>query len=295
MKGNRLLFVLVMVLAGISFKTSGQTTVPFEMAPSGHILIKARVNNVEGNFILDTGGGLTLLTKKFSEKLTNLQKLDREYTAFRATGEKITADLYTTDEIKIADFTDSAPFMMIYDVDFGPIDGLISLMTFRNQPFTIDYDQKKVIIETPAGMKARSAKGNIIPLQVDSSRDITLDIFTFVKVNGKLTLQFLVDSGAGNNVFHINSKHMKALGVDAADTSKVVKIIRKSEFNDKIETAVYKSEIQQIAAKDYPQIRYANPKVSFIDGLIYDGTMSLNWFGKQITIDMPKKQMIVGK
>jgi hypothetical protein len=70
---------------------------------------------------------------------------------------------------------------------------------------------------------------------------------------------------------------------------------RKSEFNDKIETVIYKSEIQEIAAKDYPQIRFASPKVSFIDGLIYDGTMSLNWFGKQITIDMPKKQMIVGR
>lgn len=50
-----------------------------------------------------------------------------------------------------------------------------------------------------------------------------------------------------------------------------------------------------MAAKDYPQIRFANPKVSFIDGLIDDGTMSLNWFGNQITIDMPKNQMIVGK
>jgi len=63
--------------------------------------MKASVNGVEGNFILDTGEGITLLTTKFSIKFSHLQKLNREYTAFRATGEKITADLYTTDQIMI--------------------------------------------------------------------------------------------------------------------------------------------------------------------------------------------------
>ena len=292
---RRTLFFIIASFLVVIRSLSAQTGLPFEMTPSGHMLIKAKVNGVEGNFILDTGAGITLLTKKFSTRLTNLQKLNREYTAFRATGEKITADLYTTDQIMIAGFKDANPNLMIFDVDFGPIDGLISLMTFKNQPFTIDYEQKKVIIETPASLKTRKARGYILPLQIESSRDITLDIFTFVQVNKKMTLQFLIDSGAGTNVFHINAKHLQELGVDVSDTSKVVKRTRKSEFNKEIETSIYSTEIAGITARDYPQISLSKPKVSFIEGLIYDGTSSLNWFGKLITINVAGKEMIVGK
>lgn len=292
---RRTLFLIIASFLVVIRSLSAQTGLPFEMAPSGHMLIKAKVNGVEGNFILDTGAGITLLTKKFSTRLTNLQKLNREYTAFRATGEKITADLYTTDQIMIAGFKDANPNLMIFDVDFGPIDGLISLMTFKNQPFTIDYEQKKVIIETPASLKTRKARGYILPLQIESSRDITLDIFTFVQVNKKMTLQFLIDSGAGTNVFHINAKHLQELGVDVSDTSKVVKRTRKSEFNKEIETSIYSTEISGITATYYPQISVSKPKVSFIEGLIYDGTSSLNWFGKLITINVAGKEMIVGK
>ncbi|MBE9462320.1 retropepsin-like aspartic protease [Dyadobacter subterraneus] len=295
MKSISFKIILIAIWGMTSISAHAQTSIPFEIAPSGHITIKAIVNGIEGNFILDTGAGLTLLTKKFSSKMANVQKLNREYTAFRATGEKITADLYTTDQIMIGDFKDPGPTMMIFDVELGPFDGLISLMSFKNQPFTVDYDQKKLIIETPGSFKIRKTKGNILPLQIESSRDITLDIFTFVQVNKKLTLQFLVDSGAGANVFHINAKHLQELGVDVSDTSKVIKRTRKSEFNKDIETSIYSTNVAEIAAKDFPQIHVNEPKVLFIEGLIYDGTSSLNWFGKQITIDVSGKQMIVGK
>jgi predicted aspartyl protease len=295
MKCKSFKIILTAVWGMTIIAAHAQTTIPFEIAPSGHITIKAKVNGVDGNFILDTGAGLTLLTKKFSSRMTNLQKLNRDYTAFRATGEKITENLYTTDQIMIEDFKDSDPKMMIFDVELGPFDGLISLMSFRNQPFTIDYDQKRIIMETPGSLKTRKGKGNILPLQIESSRDIRLDIFTFVQVNKKLTLQFLIDSGAGTNVFHINAKYLQELGVDVSDTSKVVRKTRKSEFNKDVETSIYSTKIVEISAKDFPQIHVTKPKVSFIEGLIYDGTSSLNWFGKQITIDVAGKEMIIGK
>jgi predicted aspartyl protease len=65
-----------------------QTSIPFEITNAGHILIKASVNGIEGNFLFDTGGGLTLITKTFSDKLSGLHKQDGGYTSFRATGER---------------------------------------------------------------------------------------------------------------------------------------------------------------------------------------------------------------
>lgn len=57
-------------------------------------MVKAKINGVEGNFIFDTGAGLTLITKAFSDKIGKLHKQDGSFTGFRATGEKLTADLY---------------------------------------------------------------------------------------------------------------------------------------------------------------------------------------------------------
>jgi len=44
---------------------TGKDEIPFELLPSGHILVKAKIDSVEGSFIFDTGAGITVFTKKF--------------------------------------------------------------------------------------------------------------------------------------------------------------------------------------------------------------------------------------
>jgi len=282
-----ILFLFILTVAGKSY---AQQSIPFELTPQGHIMLKAKINGIEGNFLFDTGAGLTLITKTFANKLGKLHKQDGSYTGFRATGEKLVADLYDAQTVALGSFVEHNPQLTIFDVNLGPIDGLISLMSFRDQPFTIDYTHKKIIFETAKSINSIRKSGHQIPLELEQSRGKALTIFAYFVVNSKLTLQFSIDSGAGNDVYRINSRHIAALGIDTATAGKIV---IPSEFNPNVKTIIFQANVKSIAAKTVPSVVCRDVKASFIDGLIYDGILTLNWIGKQVTFDLKKQEMIV--
>jgi hypothetical protein len=283
------LLICILLIRSLSY---AQSTIPFDVTPQGHILVKAKINGIEGNFIFDTGAGLTLITKKFSDKIGKLHKQDGTYTGFRATGEKLNAELYDAQTVALGEFVEHNPVLTIFDVDLGTIDGLISLMSFRKQPLTIDYTNKKLVFETEKSLSAIRKAGHHIPLQLEESRDKALTLFAYFMVNNKLNLQLSMDSGAGSNSYRFNSKYITALGVDTVNAKKLV---IPSEFDPKIKTIIYQSTVNSIAAKASPAVDCKDVNASFIDGLIYDGIISINWLGKQITFDLQQKDMIVQK
>jgi predicted aspartyl protease len=283
-------YFLVTCLLLICQQTFAQKSIPFEITPAGHILIKATVNGVTGNFLFDTGGGLTLLTKTFSNKLSGLHKQDGGYTAFRATGEKMNVDLYDATSLTIGAYEEKAPVLTIIDVNLGPIDGLISLMSFQNQPVTIDYEHHQLVFETSESMVNIKKKSKTIQLQLEVSRGKALDIFAYFIVNKKLKLQFLLDSGAGKDVFRINAAYLPQLGID---TTTGAVSYKESEFNPAVKTKMLRTGVPSITAHDVPGVAVTDVKAAFIEGLIYDGTMSLNWIGKKLTIDLKNAVMLV--
>ena len=288
---NRYKIVLLLIgLLCINVVADAQSSIPFTITAQGHIMVKVSINGVEGNFIFDTGAGLTVITKAFASKINGLAKEDGGLTLFRATGEKMTVDLYKANTLSLGSFVEQNPQLTIVDAIFGEIDGLISLMSFRNQPFTIDYNKKQIIFETGETLAAIKKQGSVVPLQFDISRDKTLDVFVYVVVNNKLTLQFCIDSGAGANIYRINGKYISALGVD---TAAAIKTYHPSEFNPDIKTAIYSANLQSLAIKGFPAINVQNVKTQFIDGLIYDGIVWLSWIGKQVTLDLPHSEMVV--
>lgn len=282
------LFFLLSVIFNLS--VAAQTSVPFELTNEGHIIVKGKINGVEGNFIFDTGAGMTVISKKYALKINGLTKQEAGFTGLRETGEKLTIDLYQGKLLTLDSFIEDKPVMGVLDVDFGPYDGLISLKSFKNQPFTIDYEHKEITFETFSSLAHIEKKGRIIPIQMDIFRDKTVDVFAYFKVNDKLTLQLLIDGGAGKDVYFINTNYLEALGVDTLNAKKRYK---QSEFNHNEKVTVYMAAIQSITAKSQPEIKVQNVKASFIPGLIYDGKVSLNWIGKQITFDLKKEEMIV--
>lgn len=288
-----LLFLIFIALTSETLQA--QTTVPITITNQGHVMVKAKINGVEGNFVFDTGAGLTLVTKKFSDKIKGLNKQDGGYTAFRATGEKLDADLYDAASLTIGSFTETNPVLTIFDVDFGPIDGLISLMSFKKQVVTLDYTNKQLIFETPKSFAELKNKGKTVALQLEISRDKSLDMFAYFNINDKLNLQFSIDSGSGNNVYRINSKYMPLLGIDSTDTTNVKVSAKPSDFNPAVLSKIYTANLQSIALKDLPSAKLENQKASFVEGLIYDGIVSLGWIGKKITIDVNHAQLIINE
>jgi hypothetical protein len=203
MKKNSLLSypILFLFTMLIDLSATAHTSVPFTFTTEGHILVDRSINGVAGKFIFDTGAGMTAISKKYADKVNSLIKQEAGFTGIRETGEKLSIDLYRGKSLLVGPFMESNPQMGVIDSDFGPCDGLISLKSFSNQPVTIDYEHQEIIFETPASISHIEKTGHIIPLQMDISRDKTLDIFAYFKVNDKIMLQLLIDSGAGKDVY----------------------------------------------------------------------------------------------
>lgn len=264
-------------------------TIPFTLLGSGHILVKAKINNIEGNFIFDTGAGLNLLTKKFADNIKDLKKTDGFYTGHRATGEQIIADLWDTDSFEIGNQKLNAEKFTVIDMNF-PVDGLISLLPFRNIPITIDYKNKVLVLETEKSVKELAKKGISLPIQVSDELGKALDIATYVKLDDKLVVQMNLDSGAGFNVFRFSSRYMQSLGIDPSKTE--VKY-QKSDFKPTEGNNYYYTNLSKINAQSSNKISVTNFKATFIDGLIYEAIGSINWLGDKITIDIRNKNMII--
>ncbi len=286
--------VLILLFQTLCFsQTNLKNEIPFDLLPSGHILIKAKVDNVEGNFIFDTGAGITVLTKSFFQKLKDTTKQDGGYTGFRATGERLDIDLYKVKNFELGNVKKLTDEVSWLDVNLGGIDGIISLKSVEQYPFTLDFEKKVIRIESPASLTALRKISKVIPVQLEQSRDRSLTIFALFKVNDKLTLQFSMDSGAGKDVYRINSKHLQTLGINPADTAVVKRIDKKSEFDTAFVSSIYIAGIDKISPAAQLSVSVSKPTIQFVDGLIYDGIIWINWLGKQISFDLANRQLLV--
>ncbi|MGQ7854086.1 aspartyl protease family protein [Pedobacter sp. WC2501] len=271
---------ILSILLFLSLKINAQ--MPFTTNTSGHIIIKAKINNVEGNFILDTGAGLNAIFTKFSQKLKN-EKTGNFFVGHRATGEELNLDLYnaTGFEMNNKKFKDQQ--YAIVDLDFGDIDGIISLQPFINTPLTIDYLNKKIVFD-----KATKNEKNI-DIQIADYAGRALDIFTYIKLNNTLKIQTLLDSGAGKKSFWFSSKLMEPLALNKADF-KAVPV--KSDF--KKENNYYIGKLSELNTVNNLR-KMEGLDVAFVDGLIYEGKTSIDWLGNVLTIDIAKKKIFIAE
>lgn len=270
----------------LSFIVQAQNIVPFTIGEYGHIMIKVKVDNVEGNFIFDTGAGLNLYFNKFAKKLAE-KKSYNFYVGHRATGEPIECPLYHSESLMIGktDFKNQA--YTIFDVDFPNIDGLISLQMFQNIPVTIDYEKSELVF----GDLKKEDKKRYIDIQIADYAGKAIDIFTNVKLNDNITIQVLLDSGAGRNSFNLSSRLLEALALDKANF-KITEV--KSEFNNSKSNKIYSGSINRISLENN-LAEVKNPKVNFFDGFIYEGKTSIEWLGKKIAISIADKKIYIIK
>ena len=275
--------------------TITEESVPFTLDGDGHILVKAVVDGVEGNFIFDTGAGLNVVSKKFFDKLPHVVAADSRFTGFRATGDRLDFGLYYAKELRLGANTFPMSAMTYIDVDFGPFDGLISIKNFEKEMiFTIDYKAKTLTFapRKKLSLLEKEAKA-VIPIQLQDDRGVSLDIFCRVRICDTLTLQFSLDSGSGTDVLRINQVFLKYLPIDTADTTRVKKITHPSEFKPGYVSTMYISPIDRLALADAPGIVRRQPKAQFVEDLIYDGIMSVNWLGTKLTFSIPDKEIVI--
>ncbi|MGV0923904.1 hypothetical protein [Empedobacter tilapiae] len=275
---KRIVVILSIIISSQLYSQKTQ----IQVLSSGHIIAKANIDGKEGNFIFDTGGGINLFFDSFAKDFKQKSTYNF-FTAYRATGERIDAPLYENNEVLFA----GKKFVKIpystFDMKLDGIDGLISLQMFSDTDFIIDYTKNE--IELTDFSKKKNIKS--FDIQLSTNADKSIDIFTYITLNDKFKIQVLLDSGAGKNSFWLSDKLISTLEIDK---TKLELNERKSEFNEKVITKFYSGNINSISNQ---YVTLKDPKVVFVEGLIYEGKTSINWLGNKIGISLKNKKMYI--
>lgn len=256
-------------------------TIPFILLPSGHIVIKAKVEGLEGNFIFDTGAGINVFFNDFVSKFDKEPSSTNFMTGFRANGERLDIPLFQSKDIIFAtEIFRNIPFSTI-EMKMPGVDGLISLKMFEHTNITIDYNTLEITINSESPDSGSKALDIFVSTQVEN----TLDISTFMILNNDHQIKVLLDSGAGSNSFWFNDKIIKILNINT-NTLKVAQ--NQSEINSEIKNKISRGKVD-IIGNNF--VKIYTPDVVFVQNLIYEGKTGIDWIGKKFMISIKDKKI----
>jgi hypothetical protein len=258
------------VLAGTASVWAGGNPATHEEIPLRPYIgpLKSVSVTVEGSalpFILDTGGGFTMLTPDVAKSIGRVPF--GRLTGFRHSGERIDTQRCGNVTVRLGS-VDISSEVAVFDLmavlkqygDLPVVGGLLSLNSFEKTPVTLDYAAQKLVIESPSTLKRRVK--DMKPLSIRLSRQAggaALDVF--VEVAAKVGNVWL-ELDSGNNGPMMLSKHaMEQLGLDPGQKAQPVTL-------DVIGLGPFRSEA---AAAD----------------LIYDGLLNVDFFNDAVvTLDL---------
>jgi len=234
--------------------------------------VRVTVNGVSGNFLLDTGGGNTLVTEPFAAHLTCT--FWGRTTGYNMFGQR--ADGPHCDDVHLAAGTTQLTSVDVGKFDFGDRfagdkapDGLLSLDAFDGKAFTLDQVAGTLTIETPESLAHRVERMHELPLRLvrgTSARE--LDAFVGVRTPQGIAWLTL-DSGAGG-VSLIAREYAEAFRLDPSIKE------------------------QQLRFEITPDISVNSPVL--VTDMIMDGNLGQPFMSQYVlTFDLRNSRLWVGK
>lgn len=151
-------------------------TVKFELVPSGHFIVKVKLNGSGPyNLIFDTGAPSTLITPRIAKdaKLSTKAK-DRPLIPLMGMGGTVTIDDFQVGDVTasgvsamIMDHPTVALFSKEYEKKYGVIDGIVGFPFFAQFKMTVDYSAKEMTF-VPNGYKATDVMADLMKTVMDS-------------------------------------------------------------------------------------------------------------------------------
>ena len=218
--------LLLIVLASLSITAVGPSL--FASSPAKPTLIvdliphpggtemmtlHARVRGHEGNFIFDTGGGVSYVSPAFAQTISC--KPWGQITGFTLTAQRL--DMPRCDELafEIEGHSFGAPTSGVFDImKFMPagvprIDGSIGLDVFAGRAVTLSLAQRRLIIESASSLRARVKLGKEVPIRlVREAGGIALAVQVAVPTTEGMAWMELDSGNGGANVI---GKHLVAV------------------------------------------------------------------------------------
>lgn len=262
--------------------------IPVELSKHGHILIRAKVNGVEGRFIFDTGAGIHVISQKFFRRAMLVARDSAFNTGFRHTGERLDGYLYRLDALSFGSITQNDPWIGVFEgFDNMDFDGILSCKLIEHHTLTFDHQRKEVFIDT-AAPNGGTLMGEI-PLWITSDRDRNLGIFIELSVSKRYRALTEFDTGAGYSTLLLHTRYIDDARLD---TTKM--IIRREGTGYGSTEKVYLDESRKthLQVTGLPEGEFR--RIKFKPSLIYEGLVPYTILGDVIwTIDIPGKRILV--
>ena len=233
-----------------------------------HVTVKGK----PGDFLLDTGGGVTLLAEEFSRDIDC--KFWGRNTGYNMFGKKSEGPHCDNVQINAGDVALTP--VNVGKIDFGEQfsgdknpDGLLSLDAFDGKAFTLDQAAGTLTIEASASLAKRTKGMKELPFRI--SRECSarcLSVFIGVPTTEGMTW-LILDSGAGG-VSLISKDHAELFGLDP------------------------KSKEQRLKYEVAPGVLVDSPVL--VTDMIMDGNLGQPFMSQYvITFDLAKGRLWVAK
>jgi hypothetical protein len=167
--------VLASLLAGLAaFATidgaRAQTVLKLDPYEEKQLSLPVEAGGVKGRLLFDTGEGVTMISPSLA-KAAGCEPW-AHLSAFRMGGERLDAPRCDDFRLKTSIGELRTRSTLVYDLaeiigkDAPPLDGALGLDAFEGQAITLRLATRQVVVETPASLKARTAKAIPVPIRL---------------------------------------------------------------------------------------------------------------------------------
>ena len=288
---NLLLMCVLTILA--SSNVLSQDTLRMAVFNNRFLIVEITLNDsIRSQVILDTGGGLELISGRLFSRIRGSAKPNGIFTAFQSIGSRIDLELYQIPSMQIGvnkkQNISVAPYPPLDDAT--GIDGIISMKLFEHQPFTMDFRSQKLVLESEQSLENIIKQAEIVPLQEHNNQNIALDIFVPVVLNDSIAILAEFDTGTGIEVL-INPYFINTLGIDSLSGSITVESFQNPDGRVQRK---YIASIPSIGIAGSSHIRQENMSATFLKDFIYEGLIGWQLFrDHKVTIDYPNRRMLI--
>lgn len=184
--------------AAVRANGSDSVTVPLEPYVGRLLSLTATIGREKLKLLLDTGGGQTLIGPGVAARLGCTPR--GRGVALRMSGERVEFRYCDSVALEIGGRRFHRPEIAVWDVttllppDLPPVDGVLALDTFADQPFTLDLAGRTLTLESSETLQQRIARMRRVEARIATGLS-GADLTVFVRGDLDESGWFLLDSG----------------------------------------------------------------------------------------------------
>lgn len=253
------------------------------------MVVPVSVNGTLQKFILDTGIGVNLISKELCAQLGC--KEDSQFSGKRMSGQEVHIPMSSVESLSMGGVEWKNAPVGIFEIEKmmpgSGISGFLSLGFFKELAHTVDYERRKIVLETPASLEKIRQEGVRVPVKPDTQGPSFGIHMPLVLPNGE---QISAEVDTGSQALILNERLMKPLGIspDASTVKRKDGVDetghRYARFFTSLQGSVHLPQSSAFAL--------SNPAVMF-QKIIYDGLVGHYFLSQfRVTYDLAHSEMI---